>query len=151
MKLLPFLFLLSFACEAQDSISFSGKTPDEIAKILSEQRSEVDTAWTNTFFGKQLPKIDYDELYGRYGAAPLPTRPFPYPKIFNEAAPKVLSLEEKLLLYADECYNDSTLVRVHRDDVNCGWTCPDWHYVGKKYIHREPTFKRFIEWLRKKQ
>lgn len=82
-----------------------------------------------------------------------------------------LSLEEKLLLYAQECYNDSTIntYTVHLveggdidDDPDSATACmiyfntdkcinPNHRYeIRSETIHREPTFEGFLEWLKKK-
>lgn len=64
-------------------------------------------------------------------------------KIYN-----LLTINQ-LLLYAQECYNDSTLKIIYH--------APERYldgYIGghneKIYIHREPTLEGFIEWLKKK-
>lgn len=81
-----------------------------------------------------------------------------------------LSLEEKLLLYASECYNDSTVntYTVHLveggvdadDDSDSATACmiyfdkcinPNHRYeIRSETIHREPTFKGFLEYLKQK-
>lgn len=60
---------------------------------------------------------------------------------------KQLSLEEKLLMYASECWGDSTLKEV---PYVCFPGCAVYHLPEKKYIHREPTLEGFIEYLKKK-
>lgn len=104
-------------------------------------------------------KIDYDSLYGRFGGVPLPVRlypaPFPFPPITSEPFKHEPSPEEKLLLYAQECWNDSSKY--------CYWQWYNGNYIKEgvpcvcgseycleKYIHRKPTFEGFLEWLKKK-
>lgn len=68
---------------------------------------------------------------------------------------------EKLLQYAEECWNDSTAKETHRVLSNEDYTCT---FIGKgstrciheshwlrQYIHRKPTFENFLEWLRNKR
>lgn len=60
-----------------------------------------------------------------------------------------LSFEEKLLQYAQECWNDSTLMfeQISCPDKIVG--CAVFH--GREYWHhRKPTFEGFIQWLKKK-
>lgn len=58
--------------------------------------------------------------------------------------------------YAKECYADSTLTRVHPGgrggNVFCtiSQTCQFDDHWQTVWIHREPTFPDFIEWLRRK-
>lgn len=81
---------------------------------------------------------------------------------------KYLSLEEKLLLYGEECWNDCEVKYTHysyRKNCNCDaeWIifqfCDkvlesdglrDISHYTKKIIHRKPTFEGFIQWLKKK-
>lgn len=70
-----------------------------------------------------------------------------------------LSLEEKLLLYAQECYNDSTKKVLYF--TSDGWKDIPNSYFGSDFgseivtkivwTHRKPTFEGFIEWLRKQK
>ena len=64
---------------------------------------------------------------------------------YNDSKPLTVDL---LLEYETECYNDSTEVMTHE--------CPDnvpgclLYHTWYKTIHKEPTFKDFLAWLRKK-
>lgn len=71
------------------------------------------------------------------------------------------SLEEKLLMYASECWNDSTLKEFHeyippakyRGYENPGDSrsvMAGSEVTYKKWIHRKPTFEGFVEYLKKK-
>lgn len=70
-----------------------------------------------------------------------------------------------LLQYQTECYNDSMQVTRH---INTSMSCmymltgdedtdrhakclQEWHKDIQVWIHREPTFTGFIEWLKRKQ
>lgn len=63
----------------------------------------------------------------------------------NTSTAKQLSLEEKLLMYASECWNDSILNVYVKDS-----TYTPLSGVGIFYVHREPTFKGFLDYLKKK-
>ena len=56
---------------------------------------------------------------------------------------------EDLFRYAEECYNDSTEIQVYN---GCGISgCCVWHGYKDVWIHKEPTFPGFIEWLGKQK
>jgi len=60
-------------------------------------------------------------------------------------------------MYKIECYNDSTLIdiyidpniKVTLDDRNIGYSNLLMGYYEKKWVHKEPTFADFINWLEK--
>lgn len=63
-----------------------------------------------------------------------------------------------MLLYAEECYNDSTQIKVninpdrnHTNDM--GFTTLMYFppVYELQWVHKEPTFSGFIEWLKSKE
>lgn len=87
--------------------------------------------------------------------------------LFHAKYHKLPSIEEKLLLYAQECYNDSSLgeKQYHKtniDTTTCERTvalgnppyyypCEKQSHYYRKWIHHKPTFEGFIEWLKKQK
>lgn len=63
-----------------------------------------------------------------------------------------------MVTYETECYNDSTNIRVHKNEGEYKGWC--FTYDGKEcnaadhhkyiWIHKEPTFKDFVRWAAKK-
>jgi len=53
----------------------------------------------------------------------------------------------QLLDYAEECYNDSMEFGMYGDqDTGIGYNPPP--KIEYKWIHRQPTFEGFIDWIR---
>lgn len=130
MKLLPFLFLLSFACYGQIDSS-------QVDWTTAKNRIIIDGRLVYNTGGNLIGYETGDLLTGQYHELP--------------------SLEEKLIQYADECYNDSTKYCSYLVcdngciEIPCDYEHPAYEYCKKKYIHREPTFSGFIQWLKKHQ
>jgi len=64
--------------------------------------------------------------------------------------------------FAIECYADSSFVRVHEPEMIkmhgsyipkefclVDWVCMTESHYKNKWIHKQPTFEGFIEWLKK--
>lgn len=186
MKILPFLLLLSFACYGQIDMLKYGRSSTFIGiSATGKPINIVDTPQTDsnphdfyqhgdTFELKITPPFfNYDSLYGRFVAVPLPYRPFPYPIMFTDDKPREKSLEEKLLLYAQECYNDSSKYCYYMSRLgngeevgipcdcghynNAAYDSTNFYYIGyhkcthMKYIHRKPDFGEFLEWLKNRK
>lgn len=157
MKYLPLLFLLlSFGVKGQDTMIKSQFPPMGYWA--------GDTSVKPIFFGEpdRNPNDFYDSAHTHdrlicYRC--LTEKGWYQIELKNTSTAKQLSLEEKLLMYASECWNDSALsfgetwFEYESDSVFVqgryveAMRIKEAHY---KYIHREPTFEGFIEYLKKK-
>ena len=63
--------------------------------------------------------------------------------------PDYITLQD-LLDYQKECYNDSILVDAYIERVDNGTLAYITRKVPSHYIHTEPTFEGFIEFMKKK-
>jgi len=80
---------------------------------------------------------------------------------YNRTVNDDIAIEKALItllkMYKTECYNDSTLIDVYidpnikvtLDDRNIGYSNLLMGYYEKKWVHKEPTFADFINWLEK--
>ena len=92
-----------------------------------------------------------------YLPATLPTKIY-FDTTGNHNQKRVNIIEKTIIERYDEykiqCYNDSTAQVVGRGNVVCYPTYPPqykYDYYETIYIHVEPTFNGFIEYLRRKQ
>ena len=59
--------------------------------------------------------------------------------------------------YQEYCYNDSTNIKAHKETYGewCisydGHTCDNPEHYEYRWVHKEPTFNGFIEWLKLKE
>lgn len=139
------LILLSFACHGQVYTIKNGDTINTGYGMKSLRATTTGNSSTPLGHSEPFPNTSGtpDTYFGMALIQPM----------------SQLSLEEKLLQYAEECYNDSmrycyyTLCDMECWDVpcECGKNIPPFDMpCNEKYIHRKPTFEGFIEWLRKK-
>lgn len=153
MKLLLLFTLLSIACYGQ---GISCKSCIELRGLHKYFFASIDTPQTdlnpNDFYGQ-----DDGLIFGNYTEPDTNTYYSVKYNLTKEQVDSVdegriillyrpqLSFEEKLLQYAQECWNDSILNVFAKDS-----TYTPLKTVGMVYIHREPTFVGFIQWLKKK-
>lgn len=142
MKLL-LLFLIPLCSYGQDYvfIDTNGKTFEHIKNTTQRMvEMEVDTPQTdrnpNDFYDDSLFYMTGNRFIGELEAS-----------TFKET-----SFEEKLLQYAQECWNDSTLENIHVGDKSAiyGYAdlepCLTKSHWELKYTHREPAFVGFMIW-----
>lgn len=58
-----------------------------------------------------------------------------------------------ITMYANECYNDSVLVRKHNSHGEMciiDWECIIERHWSNVWVHTKPTFEGFIKWIESK-
>lgn len=142
MKLLSFLFLM---------VVISCIYPHELRKeIIEPTYDEWSEGYSET--SAEIIMSQLDEDYTAIPISPLGGDFEWSPMTFGE---EVIYLSD-FIQYETECYNDSTEVVVHVGEWCVGlstgygdFECISYgHYDTTKWIHREPIFTGFIEWIK---